>query len=357
MQLVAARLVRAGPFRDLHLPFADDDGRPRRFTVVYGGAGVGKSTLLAALQATRPGHTVALSPGMLPGLGFDPGSPRPTPQAICDYWLGQDEPERPHPLRVASPGVRIGDSDQEDAFLRREQALFERRAGSGGFAFASLPSHRFFSRQPIGISAPLRTIARYDVRGPTATDEASRADLTRETKQALAYAAIGASLARGGADRGRRLDLLGSAMHRAVDHLAVLAGFSYRGLDAASFEPVFLDADGRERFFDVLPTRARHLVAFAALSTRLLWAAYPGHDPRTSEGIFAIDDVELHQDRAAQAGLATALCQALPGVQWIVTTSSSAVAASVDSREVIALRRVSDEDDVELYVGEEARTH
>lgn len=358
MFLSSARLIFVGPFDDLVLPFSDDEGRPRRVTVIHGAGGVGKTTLLSALAATRPGNTVALSPGVLGGAPPDPSLMRPVaPQAICEYWLGQDDAERPHTLRVGTPGARLGHSDEEEAFRRREQALFDKRAASGGFAFLLLPANRFFSRQPLAISAPARTVARYDVRGPSSVDEAARADLTRETKQALAYAAIGSALSRGGGDRGRRLDLLGGAMHSAVDHLVSLAGFAYRGLDAATFEPVFIDSDDRERFFDALPTRARHLVAFAALSTRLLWAAYPGQDPRTSEGVIAIDEVDLHQDAATQAGLASALGQALPGAQWILTTSSTGVAASVDACDVIALRRAADADHVELYVGDEARTH
>ncbi len=358
MYLTSIRLVAVGPFDDLVVPFADDDGKPRRVSVIHGAGGVGKTTLLTAVAATRPGNSVVLSPGVLGGAPPDPSLSRPVvPQAVCEYWLGQDDPERPHALRVGTPGARLGASDEEEAFRRREQALFDKRAAGGGFAFLLLPAHRFFSRQALALSAPARTVARYDVRGPSVMDEAQRADLTRETKQALAYAGIGSALSRGGGDRARRLDLLGGAMHSAVDHLASLAGFAYRGLDAATFEPVFLDPDGRDRFFDALPTRARHLVAFAALGTRLLWAAYPGQDPRTAEGVIAIDEVDLHQDPATQAGLAAALGRALPGAQWILTTSSNLVAASVDTRDVVALRRSIDDDRVQIYLGDEARTH
>ncbi|MBK7580432.1 MAG: hypothetical protein IPI67_09530 [Myxococcales bacterium] len=358
MQLASVRLIGVGPFEDLLVPFADDDGRPRRVTVVFGGGGVGKTTLLSAIAATRPGHAVALSAAVLgaapPGLHRARSTP---PQAICEYFLGQDDSERPHTLPVGSPGARLGESDEEETFRRREQALFDKRAAAGGFAFLSLPAHRFFSRQPLAFSAPGRTVARYDVRGQTTLDEATRADMTRETKQALAYAGIGAALSQKGNDRGRRLDLLGSAMHSAVDHLVALAGFEYAGLDPATFEPLFVDAEGRERFFDALPTRARHLVAFAALGTRLLFAAHPGADPRTAEGIVAIDEVDLYQDAAAAAGLVGALTRALPGVQWLLTTSSPVVVASVDARDVVALRRATTDDRVELYVGDEARTH
>ena len=44
-------------------------------------------------------------------------------------------------------------------------------------------------------------------------------------------------------------------------------------------------------------------------------------------------------------------------MQWIVTTSSPHVAASVDAHNVLALRRVDDEENIELYVGDAARTH
>jgi hypothetical protein len=357
MLLSKVRLAGVGPFDDAVLPFADDDGRPLGTVVIHGGGGVGKTTLLAAIAATRPGHAVALTSSQLGGSPSGPAERREPPRAVAEWWLGRDDPERPHPLRVGTPGARLASSDEEESFRRREQALFDKRAAGGGFAFLTLPANRWFSRQPVGLSAPARTVARYDVRGASSLDEAARADLTRETKQALAYAEIAASLAALGGDRGRRLDLLGRAMRSAVDALSSLAGFSYRGLDAASFEPVFADEEGRERPFDAMPTRARHLTAFAALAVRLLWAAYPREDPLESEGVVCIDEVDLHQDAATSAAVVPALSRALPKVQWIVTTSSALVASGVDAREVLALRRMPDLDRVELHLGDSARIH
>ena len=137
---------------------------------------------------------------------------------------------------------------------------------------------------------------------------------------------------------------------------ACAAYYRYRGLDAASFEPTFVDADGRSLSFDELPTRVRHLVSFAALPVRTLWGAYPGVDPRQAEGVVCIDEVDLHQEPAVISRLLATLCQALPGVQWIVTSSSAELAASRDAREVIALRRESGER-VELCTGRAALTH
>lgn len=356
MHLIRAHLFGVGPFGDTPLPFCDDEGIPRRVVVVHGSGGAGKTLLLSAINATRPGHVVVLSASALGG--WVPSEPvDEPPRAACEWRLGLDDPGRPHPLLMATPGAKLGLPDEVELFRRREQTLFDKHAQAGGFAFLLLSAQRWFSRQAVSINAPLRTVARHDLRTQSTLEEGARADLSRETKQALAYAEIGSALAQAGNDKGRRLDLLGSAMRHSLASLLALVGFSYRGLDAASFEPMFLDAEGRERTFDALPTRVRHLVAFAALPVRMLFAAYPGSDPAECEGVVAIDEADLHQDPATLLGLVTALNRALPRVQWILTTSSSLLAASADARDVLALRRLPDGDRVELCVGEAARTH
>jgi hypothetical protein len=146
-------------------------------------------------------------------------------------------------------------------------------------------------------------------------------------------------------------------MRETVDALVRLTGFGYAGLDPISFEPTFVSPGGRVVAFDGLPTRARHLVAFAALTLRTLWAAYPGRDPRTAEGVVAIDDVDVHQDESTVERLCSTLRVALPFVQWILTTSSTTIAASCDARDVLTLRRLPEDEHVELFLGEQARTH
>jgi hypothetical protein len=355
MKLLQAALVGVGPFDKLVLPFADENGEARPVTVIHGAGGVGKSSVLSAIGTTRPGHCV-VQPARAEAQGGAPAS-----FVACDWALGQDEPARPHALSLASPNARLAPSDEAEALRRREQALFDRLAGEGGFAFLAIPSARWFSRQPISFSAPARSVARYDVRASASTggEDASRADLARETKQALAYAAISAALAPPfhGAEPGeRRFDLLREAMHAAVDRLLELVGFSYRGLDPLSFEPMF-SAPGRDVAFDALPTRARHLAAFAALSVRTLWAAYPFQDPRESEGVIAIDDVDLHQDAQVQQQLIAAFRDALPEAQWIVTTASPVVAGATDARAVLALRQLPEANGVRVFAGDQARTH
>ena len=352
MKLVRAVLVGVGPFEELVLPFADDNGEPRPITVIHGGGGTGKSSVLAAIASTRPGHCVVQPPRS------EPREQAAAPFAACDWALGQDEPARPHPLSVASPNARVSSNDEVEALRRREQALFDRLANDGGFAFLPIASTRWFSRQPIAFSAPARTVARYDVRASASLDDATRSDLARETKQALAYAAIACALGGLGEQTERRFDLLGAAMHSAVNELVQLSGLSYRGLDPLSFEPIFSGAGpGRGVPFDALPTRARHLVAFAALAVRTLWAAYPSQDPREAEGVIAIDEVDLHQDGQVQLKLLPALRAALPEAQWILTTASPVVAGAADARAVLALRPLSESVGVRVFAGEQARTH
>lgn len=354
MYLLRAELHGVGPFDDLVLSFTDEQQQPRRMVVLHGGGGVGKTSVLSAIGTSRPGHATAQQPRADQQKAADGSA---TSWAAADWFLGQDDPERPHALRVASPNVKLAGPDDQELGRRREQALFDRVASEGGFAFLSIAATRWFSRQPIGISAPSRGVARYDVKQAAGLDDATRSDLSRETKQALAYAEIGTALVtRRPLDGDVRLDALGPAMHKVVDRLVSLSGFSYLGLDAVSWEPMFRTGDGTRIPFDGLPTRARHLVAFGALTVRTLWAAYPDRDPRIAEGVVLIDEADLHQDASVASKLPAALRAALPSVQWILTTHSPLLASGVAAGEVLALRTGA-EGRVELHAGPSATTH
>jgi hypothetical protein len=344
VRLSSLRIVGLPPFGDVEIPFADESGAPRSVTVLFGGGGVGKTTVLGAIANTRPGYAVALA-----GHGSQP------PYVVSDWTLGIDDPTRPHHLRIATPTAKLEADEQAELVRRREQAHFDRVAKDGGFVFVAIPSTRWFGRQPIAMAAPGRTVARYDVRAPVALDDASRTDLARETKQSLAYAAVTAALSR---DRGGAAFVrLGETMARTVDTLVALTGYSYAGLDVGGLEPLFRSDDGQVTPFDALPTRARHLVAIGALTVRALWGAYPMRDPLEAEGVVAIDEIELQQDASVLGSLLDCLRNALPRVQWIVTTTSPVVAASAAEREVFALRRLPRAPEVQLFSGAEARVH
>ena len=348
MHLASVRLVGLGPFDDLRIQACDDEGVPRRVIVILGGGGVGKTTLLAAIASTRPGYAVAQARAR--------GSRAEPPFVVTDWALGADDLERPHPLRVASPNAQLGEDESASLLRRREQALFDKRAEGGGFVLISFSGARWASRSSVVLTSPERTITRYDPRAPHGFDDATRADVARETKQALSYASIAAALSRGDdGPVGRRFARFDEAMREVVSRLTSLVGFHFVGVDPTSLEPSFESADGRLLAFDELPTAARCLAAFGAMTLRALFGAYPRQDTRHAEGVVVIDDAHLHLDSATQRKLVPALREALPKVQWVLTTSSIDVALGADAGEVFALRRMAK--GIELHEGSAAIVH
>jgi hypothetical protein len=344
-----ARLQLAGASGlDLVASFLDASGAPRRLTVIFGGEGVGKTAVLAAIASTRPGHAVAQGPA--------PAGDGPSPYVIADWLLGDDDPTRPHPLRVVSPNGRVdGERDDTGLARRREQALFDRRAQEAGFVVAAISGARWFSRTPVLLSAPERSLLRWDTRAAAVFDDPARADLARETRQILAYATIGAALGRGRPE-GARLALLDRALREALEVMLEGTGVAYLDVSPTRLEPIFA-CDGRDVDFDDLPRSVRHRIALAAIPLRALAAAYPGCDPRAAEGVVLVDDLEVELDPRVQEVLPARLARALPRAQWIVTTSSQAVLLGAELDQVLALRRSPSSGEIELHVGPAAVLH
>lgn len=342
MRLAAVRLHNVGPFADTTLGLleatADEEEAPlapRPVTVVFGADGTGKTTLLAAIATTRPGHAL---PPLLPGRP-PPSSEHPS-WVRTDWILGDDDPERPHPLVVTSPSAVLDDETAEAAAVRRrEQAIFDRRAQTdGGHVFLAFSGARWFSRTANLLTTPDRTLLRWDVRQTATFDDPTRADLTRETKQILAYAAIARALGGGRAEH-EHLARFDAALHEVVDVLLEPFDVRYHGISPTTLEPELRAEGGRIVAFEALPRPAKHLLAVGAVTMRALFAAYPGADaPRESEGVVGVDDAEAQQDPSMLKHLVPLLRRALPGVQWILTTSSSQLALACEAHEVLALR-------------------
>ena len=335
----------------MSLRFVDDEGEARPVSVIFGAGGTGKTALLAALASTRPGNATTLPRR---GRNDDPG------YAVAEYALGDDQPDRQAPVIIAGPqavfAVFEGPEPTELA-RRREQSAVDKAAQTGGFAFHALPAVRWFSRSALVLSLPL---FRHDARALVSFEDATRADLCRETKQVLAYAAISAALVRDG-DGADRRGVLGfeRALVSAIDALdgAGVLGFRFVGACPTTLEPLFASSlTGAVIPFDDLPTAARHLVSFVALPLRVLAAAYPDRAVASAEGVVVIDDADLHQPISVLAGLPSALAAALPRVQWVLTTSSEELASGVPEDAVSALRRVSAAE-IGVFAGRDARTH
>ncbi|WP_438014996.1 hypothetical protein WMF18_29460 [Sorangium sp. So ce315] len=394
MLLSRVRLAHVGPFDHLSLSLEDAAGAPRRLVVLFGGDGVGKTSILSAIASTRPGYAIAQQRSRA-----DEGA---SPLVVTDWMLGADDPARVHPLRVASPNARLDETEDAALLRRREQSLFERRASEGGFVLVALSGARWFSRTAMVLTTPERSILRYDVRAAASFDDATRTDLARETKQVLSFIPIAAALARdratGGPDaspegqadgradaqaHGRadaaldarprapsdapprarpqaqpaRLEALDRALREVLAELLEGHGARYVGVDPLRLEPIFERADGQRVDFDDLGRSARHAVAFGALALRALASAHPGSDPRLAEGVVLIDDIEAQQPAHRQRSLPARLRAALPNVQWIVATSSPAIALGCELSDVIALRREPSSGRVELHEGPDAVLH
>jgi hypothetical protein len=228
------RLSGLGPFDEIELGFSNDQGEPRLLTVIQGGGGVGKSTVLAALAATRPGNATVLNASIM--------AERETPgSAMCEFHLGQDDAERPHSLCVASPNARV--------YAEDDREMLRRPSREAGFVFVAIPATRWFSRQSLALVAPARNMARYDVRAASTGDDAARGELAREVKQVLAYAIVTSALA-SQRPKERRFAWLSNAVTHSVNALVKLTGYRFIGVDTTSLEPLFNDDRGRELQFE-----------------------------------------------------------------------------------------------------------
>jgi hypothetical protein len=351
MLLERARVVGLGPFDQLDIDFCDRPGEPRPLTVIHGDGGTGKTTLLSAIAATRPGnHVVQTSVWR---------QPTSKPHAICDWRLGVEDPERPHPLVVSTPGFSAEADDQAEQLRRRELVHFDRVANErGGFAFVGLPGTRRYPRASLVIGDPARTVLRPDLRGAPGFQDPNAVELTRPLKLIIAYAGIAAALAgdsRG--ESGADPRCLAVAMREALDELLGLVGHHYRGLSPRTFEPRFETPGGEVLPFDALSIQARQLVCLATIPTHQLWIANQGEDPRHCQGVIAIDDLELNLSDGTQLELIASLRRILPKAQWIVATSSPVLAHSAALGATVTLRREPGSGRVEAYEGELSLTH
>lgn len=343
MRLIHAHFEQLPTLDELDISFLDPEGAPRAVTVLFGGGGVGKTSLLTSIASTRPGNA-AVQVGRT--------NPARNVVGVCDWHLGEDDPSRPHTLRVVTPSADLVDGEGE-AVRRREQAYFDRKAKSGGFAFALIPSTRWFARHTFVLSAPDTALLRHDTRLQFG-DDPSRGDLTRDAKQLLSYAEIACALGQG-TPREQHLRQVRDALRSSVNTLLRLTGYQFVGADPVTLEAQFRRGETPPVEFNELPTRARHLVGIITGAFRSLWAAYPEVSPFDAEGVICVDEVEIAQDPAIHSLLVPALTQALPNVQWIITTSSAAVTDGCSATEVFALRRPAGEHQVQLYGGAEAR--
>lgn len=365
MYLASLRLRNVGPFEDVTLSFLDADGQPRRTTVLLGDSGAGKTTLLAAIAATRPGLVVQpprARDGVPPGESF----------VVTAWRLGDDDPARPHDLVVASPNAVLDEAPAESAARKREQAHFDRLAAERGFCVIPLSAARWAGRVAVSGATPDRPISAMDHRSHATLDDASRADLAREVKQALVSSVTIAALhqfqARARPDPERSSSPPAVAplrsgpapfeVYRATFQALLPDGeASFEGVDPNTFEPLFRDQSGRIVPFDDLAFGVKNRILLGAVIVRRLALAYPGRDPRQCEGLALIDEIEAHLPQRRQREIVDVLRRAFPRLQLVVTTQSPLVLEGRAHDEVVVLSRSLDTGRIELAAGPSAALH
>lgn len=333
MKLASLDLHAIAPFHAARFAFVDDsEAEVRALSVVFGASGTGKTSLLSALATTRPGHA-------LPPLQRRTDD---SAHAVATWLLRDEEHERPHPLLVASPNaVLAGESADDTVRRRREQAVFDRRAqeGASGYALLAVSGARWFSRGPVSVAPPERTLDGWDVRAPLAFDDPTRSDLAKEAKAVFAGARVARALARGTEHLGR-YEALDDLLTTLTAHLLSEHRLAWAGLCPRTLQPLFA-RDGKTVSFDDLAKSAKHLAAIAALTARMLHARAPGSrsvdELRAREAVVLIDDVERDLEPELLRALPALLRGALPNGQWIVTTGSRELATAADPSELVVL--------------------
>ncbi len=207
---------------------------------------------------------------------------------------------------VASPTADLDEAPTEAATRKREQALFDKQAESRGFCVIPLSAARWASRVVAMGASPDRPLSAMDHRAHATFDDATKADLAREVKQALVNAVTVAALSQFKAFQPREPTPARSARAAApldegryrplpvIQALLAEGDATFEGIDSSTFEPLFRDPGGRLVTFDELPFSAKARVLLGTIVLRRLSLAYPGRDPLACEGMVLIDAVELH---------------------------------------------------------------
>jgi hypothetical protein len=114
------------------------------------------------------------------------------------------------------------------------------------------------------------------------------------------------------------------------------------GVDFADGRFIFTARDGPREAID-LPDGFRSSIAWLADLCATWCEKFPERaangDPSDIEAIVLIDEIDLHLHPSLQRILVPRLREALPKVQWVVTTHSPLVLSSFDTAEIVALDR------------------
>lgn len=327
-------------FREAQALLLSRDGAPARWTVLYGEAGTGKTTLLQMIATLRPRFRAADAPGAVPSLDAAdwPGL----------HWTrrsGGDE-HASLSLVVAFRRSLTGETALVDGLAQsypaQGPAVVERNLLSPGLGalwpcttlVLGYGAHR---RLHVGRPLPPPTLATnvahlFDSDAPLIPCEEWLIDKT----EAMERFAVGSPERARERERLHRVRSLLCAAVPEIENLEVVEGAGDEGAEVLA-----TTAYGRVALTRLGSTAQSTLAWLADLCARMTAHYAASADPLAQPAVVLVDEIDLHVTEQRAGALIACLAEHLPNVQWVVSTKSAALVKTIpeDERQLAVLRR------------------
>ncbi|MGJ7538569.1 MULTISPECIES: AAA family ATPase [unclassified Variovorax] len=343
--------------KDLHLQFTNRDGSPRMWTVVIGENGTGKSTVLQAIALTAAGK---LRVNDLASSTFAQLVDRRQKGALeisahFEFTKSSLADPKLHPLHNGSlsPSTKLSSRVR----LKPKETSLRADAWYGDAAepLAGAPDPLDEAR---AAEAPLWFVIGYGIQR-TLPGSGRTPDLTRPSVDRMkplfdsGYPLASTSFISHYGSRQAKARAYSTMLKRAIISTGVLpediSDLELRGFGGVSKATDLLE---RNRFQQTMGKDSVKIPAVAlahGYQSTIAWIAdLVGHilleakntsiEPKDFEGLVLIDEIDLYLHPRWQASLIPALRQTFPKLQFVATTHSPVVLATLAPEEVIRLQ-------------------
>lgn len=323
-----------GPMQTLDL--SDGGGRPRRWTVILGNNGVGKTTLLQVLATSTPVEDSTSPPEIAPLL-----CTARAPTDVFDFRRSQERAMHIH-YRIGYGGAfsssepvlreEEGDIELEESIV--SYSLFDKRTPPAINCFAYGAARRMgaSSLSDPGPENPIVTLFRDDVPLRNAEEWLLQADYAaNKPSPHQARARV-----RRDAVKAMLIDLLPE-----IGDIEILSDLD--GNPAYPRPGIRLKTPYGWVPLQGLSLGYKTLLAWMVDLASRLYERYPdSENPLAEPAVVLVDEIDLHLHPAWQRTLLDYLSQRFPNVQFIVTAHSPLVVQAATDANVVVLRREGD---------------
>ena len=321
LQRIALHNVRS--VETLALDFTGSDGEARRWTLLLGENGCGKSSVLRAIALLLAGSEAL--PDLLgePDAWIRNGAAQCAISATVATAKGETRDiglviHRGEGLRELFARNRLSLAALDAAIAHTERQYFTLAYGAsrrlpGDGAQAAFHNPRVRSARAQGMASMFSTVA------PLISLEQWAMDLDyRRGQTALA------------------------AMRQALDLL--LPGMTFQRIDRETRQMIFATVDGEVPLAG-LSEGYQNMAAWCGDLLYRITEAFPDrHDPLATRGVLLVDELDLHLHPVWRRRLVEFLSAALPNFQFIATTHSALTVQQSGEGEVFVLRRQGDKE-------------